>query len=108
MYFETKKGLRCMVLSVKGGKLPPTDVRDLRGTMADMPDTEMAGFLSLQEPSKAMHEAAALSGQFEYGGTKYDRLQFLTVREILEEKREFHTPTKMVTRMSSAQGSLAL
>ena len=29
-----------MVLSVKGGKLRPTDVRDLRGTLADMPDTE--------------------------------------------------------------------
>ena len=97
-----------MVLSVKGGKLRPTDVRDLRGTMADMPDTEMAGFLSLQEPSKAMYEAASLAGQFEYGGTKYDRIQFLTAKQILEEKREFHTPTKMVSRISSAQGSLPL
>jgi hypothetical protein len=76
MYFETKEGLKCMVLSVKGGKLRPTDVRDLRGVLADLPDTEMAGFLSLQEPSKAMHDAGALSGQYEYGGTKYDRLQF--------------------------------
>ncbi len=108
MYFETNEGLRCMVLSVKGGKLRPTDVRDLRGTLADMPDTEMAGFLSIQEPSKAMHEAASLAGQYDYGGTKYDRLQFLTVKQILEEKREFHTPTKMVSRVSSAQGSLAL
>jgi DNA modification methylase len=106
MYFETKEGFKCMVLSVKGGKLRPTDVRDLRGTMADMPDTEMAGFLSLQEPSKAMHEAASLAGQFEYGGTKYDRLQFLTVKDILEDKREFHTPTKMVSRVSSQQQSL--
>ena len=68
----------------------------------------MAGFLSLQEPSKAMREAGSLAGQFEYGGTKYDRVQFLTVKQILEEKREFHTPTKMVSRISSAQGSLAL
>ncbi len=108
MYFETKDGLKCMVLSVKGGKLRPTDVRDLRGTLADMPDTEMAGFLSLQEPSKAMLEAGSLAEQYEYGGVKYDRVQFLTVKQILEEKREFHTPTKMVSRISSAQGSLAL
>ena len=63
MYFETKEGLKCMVLSVKGGKLRPTDVRDLRGTLVDMADTEMAGFLSLQEPSKAMLEAGSLAGQ---------------------------------------------
>jgi hypothetical protein len=55
-----------------------------------------------------MHEAGALSGQYEYGGTKYDRLQFLTVKDILEDKREFHTPTKMVSRVSSAQTSLPL
>jgi len=108
MYFETKAGLRCMVLSVKGGKLRPTDVRDLRGVLADQPDTEMAGFLSLQEPSKAMREAAALPSQYEYGGVKYDRMQFLTVKDILEDKREFHTPTKMVSRISSAQASLPL
>lgn len=108
MYFETKQGLKCMVLSVKGGKLRPTDVRDLRGVLADQPDTEMAGFLSLQEPSKAMHEAASLAGQYDYGGVKYDRLQFLTVKDILENKREFHTPTKMASRISTAQGSLAL
>ena len=108
MYFETKDGLRAMVLSVKGGKLKPADVRDLRGVLADQQDTEMAGFLSLQEPSRAMREAASLAGQFEYGGVMYDRLQFLTVKDILEDKREFHTPTKMVSRISSAQGSLAL
>jgi hypothetical protein len=66
------------------------------------------GFLSLQEPTKAMREAASLAGQFEYGGVKYDRMQFLTAKDILEDKREFHTPTKMVSRVSTAQGSLAL
>jgi site-specific DNA-methyltransferase (adenine-specific) len=108
MYFEMKGGLKAMVLSVKGGHLRPTDVRDLRGVLVDQPDTEMAGFLSLEEPTKGMREAASLAGQFDYGGVKYDRMQFLTVKDILEDKREFHTPTKMVSRVSSAQGSLAL
>lgn len=108
MYFETKQGLKAMVLSVKGGKLRPTDVRDLRGVLADLPDTEMAGFLSLQEPSKAMREAASLSGQYVYAGVSYDRIQFLTVKDILEDKREFHTPTKMVSRISTRQESLPL
>jgi DNA modification methylase len=108
MYFETKAGLKGMVLSVKGGHLRPSDVRDLVGVLAHDGDTEMAGFLSLQEPTKAMREAASKAGQYTYGGTKYDRVQFLTVREILEEKREFHTPTKVRSRVSSAQASLGL
>ncbi len=108
MYFETKAGLKAMVLSVKGGKLRPTDVRDLRGVLADQPDTELAGFLSLQEPSKAMQEAAAMAGQYEYSGIRYDRLQFLTVQDILERKREFHTPTKMGAKAATGQQSFAL
>jgi DNA modification methylase len=105
MYFETRGGLKAMVLSVKGGKLRPTDVRDLRGVLADEPETEMAGFLSIQEPSKAMREAASLAGQYEYAGVLYDRIQFLTVKEILEEKREFHTPTKMGSKLATGQQS---
>ena len=58
MYFETKDELKCMVLSVKGGKIRPTDLRDLRGVLEREPDTELAGFLCLQEPTKAMLEAA--------------------------------------------------
>jgi DNA modification methylase len=108
MYFETKDGLKCMVLSVKGGGIRPTDLRDLRGVLERDHDMTMAGFLSMKQPSKAMWEEAATAGQFEYGGVKYDRMQLLTVSDILEGKREFHTPTKMVSRISTAQGSLAL
>ena len=108
IYFETQHGLKAMVLSVKGGKLRPTDVRDLIGVMASEPDTEMAGFLSLQEPTKAMREAAAAAGQYTYNGVQYDRVQFLTVKDILEDNREFHSPTKMSSRVSSAQQSFAL
>ena len=107
MYFETREGLKSMILSVKGGKLAPTYVRDLRGTMADDADAELGGFLSLQEPSKAMREAAALAGQYEYGGVQYDRIQFLTVAEVLEQKREFHSPTKMTSRLVTGQQSFA-
>ncbi len=55
-----------------------------------------------------MREAAAESGQYEYNGVMYDRVQFLTVKDILEDKREFHTPTKMGSRLATGQASLAL
>lgn len=108
MYFETRSGLKAMVLSVKGGHIRPTDVRDLRGVLEREYDTEMAGFLSLREPSKAMKEEASTAGQYEYAGIKYDRLQLLTVKDILEGKRELHTPTKMGSRISTGQTSLPL
>lgn len=108
MYFETREGLKAMVLSVKGGGVRPTDVRDLRGVLEREHDTAMAGFLSLKPPSKAMLEEAATAGQYEYAGVKYNRLQLLTVKDILEDKREFHTPTKMGSRIATAQHSLAL
>lgn len=63
-----------------------------------------AGFISLKEPSRAMKDEAAKPGTYEYSGVAYRRLQLLTVREIVEEKREFHTPTKV----GSGQVSLAL
>ncbi len=108
IYFETTQGLKAMVLSVKGGKLRPTDVRDLIGVLSGEPDAEMAGFLSLQEPSKAMREAGAMAGQYVYGDVKFDRVQFLTASDILEAKREFRTPTKLRSRVSSAQASMPL
>lgn len=107
VYFETREGLEEVILSVKGGKLRPTDVRDLRGVM-EREGSAMAGFLSLQEPSKKMREEAAEAGMYEYGGVTYPRMQLLTVGDILEGKRDFHMPTKMGSRVSSPQHSLPL
>lgn len=108
IYFETRNGLRAMMMSVKGGKIRPTDVRDLRGVMAREEDAEMAGFISLEQPTKAMRDEAATAGMYEYGGTAYPRMQLLTVREVLEEKREFLTPSKVGSRIATGQTALPL
>jgi DNA modification methylase len=108
IYFETRGGLRAMMLSVKGGKIRPTDLRDLRGVLEREEDADMAGFISLEEPTKAMREEAARAGMYEYGGVGYPRMQLLTIREILEDKREFLTPSKMSSRLVTGQASLPL
>jgi DNA modification methylase len=108
MYFETKGGLKEMVLSVKGGGVGPAQIRELRGVLEREDNAEMAGFLSLEEPTKAMREEAGKAGMFDYGGVSYPRIQFLTAKDILEDKREFHTPTKVGSRIATGQGSLAL
>ena len=107
MYFETKQGLKDMVISVKGGIIRPTDVRDLRGVL-ERDKTAMAGFISLKEPTRAMKAEAAEAGVYQYQGISYDRLQLLTVRKVLEEKREFHTPSRVQTKIVTGQTSLAL
>lgn len=107
LYFEMREQLGEMILSVKGGKLRPTDVRDLRGVM-EREHAAMAGFLCLHEPTKAMRTEAAEAGMYTYNDVAYPRLQLLSVREILEEKRELVTPSKMGTRISTGQVSLPL
>jgi DNA modification methylase len=109
IYFETRDGLREMMIQVKGGKhVRPTDVRDLRGVLEREPNAEMAGFLSMAPATKAMRDEAATAGMFEYGGMQYPRIQFLTVYDVLVEKREFHMPTRINTKLTTGQQSLAL
>lgn len=109
IYFETRDGLREMMIQVKGGKhVRPTDVRDLRGVLERESNAELAGFLSITPPTKAMKDEAAEAGMYEYGGVQYPRIQFLTTEDVLVAKREFHMPTRVNTKISTGQQSFAL
>lgn len=109
IYFETQSGLREMMIQVKGGKhVRPTDVRDLRGVLEREPNAELAGFLSIAPPTKAMQSEAAEAGIYSYAGVNYPRIQFLTTDDVLVGKREFHMPTRVNTRISTGQQSLPL
>jgi len=93
LYFETKEGLRHMVLSVKGGHLQPAYVRELRGTL-ERDRTEMAGFICLEKPTKGMLQEAALAGMYTYLGRNYPRLQVRSVEDLLAG-RGFETPSRV-------------
>ena len=87
LFFDSRDGAPEMVLSVKGGKIRPTDLRDLRGVLEREENAVMAGFLSLQEPTKAMREEAAKAGMYHADDDhSYPRIQLLTVREIFRGK----------------------
>lgn len=96
IYFETGSGLKNMVISVKGGKLTPAYVRELRGVVEREPDTEIGGFICLQNPTKGMISEAASAGTYNYLGAHYDRLQFRTVQDLLDGNG-FDTPSKVQT-----------
>ena len=106
LYFETRRGLGEMVLSVKGGHLRPSDVRELRGVM-EREEAEMGALLTLGEPTKAMREEAAQAGLFDYGGNSYPRLQLLSVADVFERRKELLTPTKLAPRLETGQTSFA-
>ncbi len=108
VYFEVDGDLKEVILSVKGGHLRPSDVRDLRGVM-EREKAPMAALLTLREPTRAMRQEAASAGLYEYRGLSYERIQILTVRDVFEGKRSVHTPTKIGSRMAtSGQQSLPL
>lgn len=93
IHFETKAGLRNMVISVKGGHLTPAYVRELRGVIA-REDTEMGGFICLQPPTKGMNQEVAAAGMYTYLGKDYPRLQIRMVQDLLDGKG-FDTPSKV-------------
>lgn len=96
IHFETKEGLKNMVISVKGGKLTPAFVRELRGTMERELDTELGGFICLKEPTKGMRQEVAKAGMYTYSGHDYPRLQIRTAQDLLDGKG-FDTPSKVET-----------
>jgi len=96
VHFETKDGLKNMILSVKGGKLSPAYVRELRGVLEREPNSEMAGFICLQSPTKGMSEEVSKAGIYMLHGTSYNRLQIRTIQELFNGKG-FDTPSKVQT-----------
>lgn len=107
LYFEMQDKLGQMVISVKGGKLRPTDVRDLVGVV-NREGAEFGGFLTLQEPTRAMRAEAADAGVYVYNDVTYPRVQLLTVHDVIEGKRSLNTPTKLGSRIETGQASLPL
>jgi hypothetical protein len=85
-----------LVLYVKGGKLSPAYMRELRGVIERESNVTMGGFICLQEPTKGMISEAAEAGMFEYRGVNYPRLQIRTIQNLLDGKG-FETPSKVQT-----------
>ncbi|GMO65750.1 MAG: site-specific DNA-methyltransferase [Treponemataceae bacterium] len=108
IYFETGNKLCSMVLSVKGGNIKPTDIRDLRGVLERESDVEMAGFISLHEPTRAMVQEADAAGYYEYKCVKYPRIQLLTIAQIFEGKTWYCPSVVRAQRKDGGQTYLSI
>lgn len=86
-----------IVLSVKGGDLKASDVRDLRGVI-EREKAEIGVLLTLEEPTQPMRKEAASAGFYDSPGwnKKYPRLQILTIAELLTGTRIAYPPSAQV------------
>ena len=93
LYFRKKKELKNMVISVKGGKLKLAEVRDLMGVVkGEAKDGAVfGGIISFDAPTKDMKDYQVQQGLYNKR-KEYPILQFLSVKQMLEEKKLFKVP----------------
>ena len=98
LYFAVpdRRELQSMVLEVKGGASASiNDVRALRGVL-QREEAALAGLVVMDEPGERQRRnfarEMASAGDMEILGTRYPRMQMLTIQEILDGKR-FATPS---------------
>lgn len=77
------------IVSVKGGELKADDIRSLIA-IAHLETASSEGFgvlISLKKPTPKMRADATAAGFIELGGSKYQKVQFFSIEEILAGKK---------------------
>ena len=82
-----------MVVSVKSGHVNSGMVRDLKGTL-EREKAAIGLFVTLEEPTKEMLLEASTAGAYhsELWNRDYQRIQILSIRELLEEGHKPNLP----------------
>ena len=88
-YFQGEKdNTEKIIFQVKSGKVKSGDIRDLQGTMT-LQQAAIGIFITLQPPTKDMIQTAKMAGiyQSRFMNQLVDKIQIVTIQEILEEKK---------------------
>jgi DNA modification methylase len=96
-YFMTsKKDNAKIVFQVKSGSVKRSDVATLRGDM-EREKAEIAVLITLGKPTHSMIEDAKAAGTYyhEMMNRSYDRIQLVTVQEIIEQDKRLDVPTSL-------------
>jgi site-specific DNA-methyltransferase (adenine-specific) len=100
LYFHDDKtgNSKQIIFSVKGGQnISVSEVRDLVGVV-QREQAEIGAYISFTEPTRPMHKEAAEAGFYTspgisgQPGTKYPRLQLLTIRGLIEGAQHLQRP----------------
>ncbi|WP_281438448.1 DNA methyltransferase [Synechococcus sp. C9] len=92
-----------VIFQVKSGNVKSGDIRDLRGTM-EREGAVIGIFITLKPPTKDMLKEAKEAGiyQSQYMNQPVDKIQIVTVQEIIEEQKRFNI-TLMLEVLKSAE-----
>ena len=91
VYFQGNDQREKMIFQVKSGKVKSGDIRDLLGTMT-LQNASIAIFITLQPPTIQMLKTAKEAGfyQNKYMSHSCDKIQIVTVADILENKQRLN------------------
>jgi site-specific DNA-methyltransferase (adenine-specific) len=73
------------IIQVKSGKVRSADIRDLKAVI-ERENAAVGVFLTLEAPTREMIVEATTAGFYESNGTRYARIQMLTIEELFEGK----------------------
>ncbi len=80
------------IISVKSGKIKPSDVRDLRGVV-EREGAAIGVLISLEEPTPAMRQEAAEAAFYTSpAGTKHPKIQLLMVGDLIDRGQRIDLP----------------
>lgn len=89
-FFDDNSGTaKKIIVQVKSGKVLRGQIATLKGDM-EREKALIGAFITLEKPTKPMIEEALSAGFYEpefLYGKKYPRVQILTIKELLEDKR---------------------
>ena len=92
LYLVDSNGItQTIIISVKGGHVTVSQVRDLRGVV-EREEAAIGVFICIEEPTAPMRAEAASAGFYQAqgltkAGTKHPRIQILTIEDLLGGKR---------------------
>ncbi len=87
-YFQGEKTQEKIILQVKSGKVGAHDIRDLQGVLT-LENAAIGIFITLQNPTKDMITTAKSAGIYQHKlyGQPLDKIQIVTIEEILEQQK---------------------
>jgi len=95
-FFSEKNKTDKMVFQVKSGHVSRGDIAKLKGDM-EREQAAMAALLTLEEPTGPMRSEAKAAGYYThpFTGMRRDRIQIVTIQEILEQNKRIDLPLSM-------------
>ena len=103
-FFDDKSNeAKKVIVQVKSGHAGVRDVRDLKGTM-EREGAAIAALITLREPTEPMKRESLATGFYEpeWSSAKYQRLQILTVEDLLAGKK-LEYPRRRVETFNKAE-----